>query len=128
MLAVATGVRAFVARFLRLLGTTQRDDTRRRVLVRWLRRLGLEAAEKSGASLEDVAATLRQGRPVVVNYREPEADESRFAVVVGLTPSSVVMNGPWHGPRFAMPRKESVRRWYGKHRTVGIRWLTSPGK
>jgi ATP-binding cassette subfamily B protein len=122
MLVRAFGVRVPAARLRRLMRTTPRDGTSRKNLVGGLRRLGFGVEEGSGTSMRDLAAALKDGRAVVINYREPEDDESHYAVVVALTPSRIILHDPWHGPRFALSRQAFARRWYGRHRTVGTRW------
>lgn len=79
---------------------------------RALRDAGVQEKTKVNASLSDVRRLMQRTRkPVVLVYREPEDEEEHYALCVGLTKRSIVLNDSWHGRNFSMPRKEFIRRW-----------------
>lgn len=93
------------------MGLRKGDWTSNRVLLRTARMHGLRASVRHGRDLMDIHNELSKGRAVIVNYIEPGHEEGHFAVVVEVTSTDVVMNDPWHGKDFSLPRGEFLRRW-----------------
>lgn len=77
-----------------------------------LRELGVEHRTRVNSSLAFVGSIIKETRkPVIVIYREPEDEDLHYALCVGLTNSNILLNDPWHGRGFRLPRDEFVRRW-----------------
>ena len=64
------------------------------------------------ASLRDIRAALRAGHPVIVHYLEPEGNDGHYAVVVGVGATHVILNDPWFGEHFRIPKRTFKRRWH----------------
>lgn len=112
-------------RLIKELGTTERSGTSRRRIVDVLRDRGFAVHAHSHWTARELCRRLNEGVPVIVNYREPQDDEGHYAVAVACKNGRVVLNDPWHGPRFSLPMKEFVARWYGYHRRRRTRWAAA---
>lgn len=86
---------------------------------------GLYSRTKTGAVLEDIKQALQDGRVVIVNFIEPVASASHFAVVVALDDERIVLDDPWHGEGFPMNSKEFAQRWQNQHRFGKGNWYRS---
>lgn len=116
------GKQVSTRRLAPLAQTNPREGTSRKMMAKTLTALGLRVHAASGASLSDLQSWIDRGIPVIVNYREHN-DISHYAVVVGLDKRHVYLHDPEHGPNLPIPRKEFLRRWYGKHHHVHTRWF-----
>lgn len=108
-----------------LAGTTQRDGTSRRGMVRALRTLNFDVNARHGADIQDLRRAVAQGIPPLIMYRDHTEDFGHCGVVVGVTPNHVVYHDPWHGPNQRTPHDEFERRWYGRHKTRYTRWFAT---
>lgn len=84
--------------------------------------LGLSHTEKKNASFRDISFFLEKDIPVIVNYIEPSHEDGHYAVVVGLDRKNIILNDPWNGKGFALPRKFFMKRWHGKYEKTK-RWM-----
>ncbi len=84
---------------------------------------GLYCYLNADTSIEEIKYLLRSGWPVIVNYTEPSTNDGHYAVAVGFSERSIILNDPWNGPNFKLPWPEFERRWYdhGLHRSS--HWL-----
>jgi predicted double-glycine peptidase len=89
------------------------------------RTYGLYAHTKTKAALEDVEQALHAERIVIVNFVEPVASASHFALIVALEDERVILDDPWHGKGFPMDRKEFVQRWQHRNRFGKGNWYRS---
>lgn len=119
------GVSATQEKLARICKTTKATGTSRENLVRAARIHGVYAHKHSEGSLREISWFLASGIPVVVNYREPGDEEGHYAVVVGITPSQVMLHDPYHGRGFNLSRANFMRRWHGKHVNKNRQWLAA---
>lgn len=118
------GIRTSEKRLAAALGTNTRTGTSRKAIIDHAKTRGLEVTARHHLTLADVAADVAAKRPVIVLYREPEEDVAHYAVCVGVTKTHVRLHDPWHGPAFALTRRDFLRRWYGSHRATP-RWAVA---
>src|SRR5688572_5287276 len=100
------GMRTSEKRLAEALGTNTRTGTSRKAIIRHAKAKGLGVAARHHLTLADVAADVAAKRPVIVLYREPEEDVAHYAVCVGVTKTHVRLHDPWHGPAFALTRRD----------------------
>lgn len=122
MILGAYGIKATQKQLAGLMETSPTSGTRRRALAKPLRAHGLRVHTKIHSSIDEMKRLLRDGWSVIVNYIEKEEDISHFAVVTAITPSHIVMQDPWHGPDYHLPRHEFISRWRGSHPRAFARW------
>ena len=106
----------------RRLKTKKETGTRNYRLAKMARREGFITKTKSGASLNQIKQYLDRDIPVIVNFIEPSHNDYHFAVVVGLTNGDVVLNDPWNGEKFTLPKKEFIKSWRSGERNH-THWL-----
>ncbi|MBI3925261.1 MAG: C39 family peptidase [Armatimonadetes bacterium] len=105
------------------LGTDPEVGTPPDAILRVARELGLQADLREGLALEDLAAALEQGVPVIVAMQAwrdgpgspwaEEWDDGHYVVVIGLDAEKVVVEDPsLLGSRGFLPRAEFVERWH----------------
>ena len=121
------GTRLSEKRLAEELGTNARTGTTRKALAAAAKSRGLAVAARHHRTIADVARDLAAGQLVIVLYREPDEDESHYAVCVRVTKERVLLHDPWHGPAFSLSRREFLRRWYGTHRATP-RWAMTIGR
>jgi ABC-type bacteriocin/lantibiotic exporter with double-glycine peptidase domain len=92
--------------------------TSRRNLIETLRRHGLFVHTHSQSTLAEIRAWLKQGAPVVVNFRHKEDNEGHYAVVTNIRDHTVYLADPWPyvGKDFPIPDKLFLERMYGRAR------------
>lgn len=59
---------------------------------------------------------LKQGMPVLIEYREPSSNEGHYSLVVGTRGKDILLHDPWNGMQFTMHAQELKNRWHS-HRT-----------
>lgn len=128
MVLASDGVVLSQARLARLLPTNAIAGTPRKNIIRFLRARGYKVLAGSGQSYASIRRYLSQGWRMMVNYREPSEDIPHLAVLVGLTPTHVILHDPWLGPKYKLPRQEFLRRWHGYHTRAHTRWLLAAKK
>ena len=106
-----------------LLKTNARTGTSNAALGRIIRKFGGYIDAHSQGSLGEIRLHLRRGNPVIVNYREPEEDVGHFAIVVGITRSSIFLLDPWHGSRFRLSLTYFSSHWFGQFQGRSQQWL-----
>lgn len=73
---------------------------------------GLYCYVNKESTLDELLFYLtKHSLPVLVNYIEPENNEGHFALVVGNQDGFIVLNDPWHGPRFSITHEVFEKRW-----------------
>lgn len=102
--------------------TRKRTGTERENLVSAATSFGFEVSAKSGSKLSELCRTVRNGTPVIVNYRHIPS-EGHYAVVTGCNKTHVIMNDPWYGKGFRISKKGFLKRWHGYHVTQHARWM-----
>ena len=100
-------------RFERILKTSKRFGTSRSELIRVARADGFSVYASHRVNLRKIDAFLKKKLPVIVNYVEPSDEEGHYAVAIGVTKTAVILNDPWNGRSFSMPRREFLKRWRG---------------
>jgi ABC-type bacteriocin/lantibiotic exporter with double-glycine peptidase domain len=123
MVLAAFGVRADRRKLMRQLRTTERDGSTRRSLIRVARRYGLRVSAHNDATLGEVGRLLRRGALLIVEYILPVFEGGHYAVVSGLDSRSIYLHDPSEGRYYRLPRREFVRRWYGRHTQTHTRWV-----
>lgn len=123
----AFGIRATQRGLMLRAGTNPRHGTTRAGLVRVLRAMGLRASARHGRTLAELDAARRGGEAVIILYIETEAEEAHYAMYLGQARGRVILNDPWHGPRFTLPRAEFLKRWRGSSRKW-TRWALTVDK
>lgn len=105
-------------------GTNPRTGTARAAMLRAARMHGFVCRMSSNGTWSDVLQSLKEGMPVLINYREPSKEEGHYALVTGIRGDRVLLNDPWNGHPFSLPINELKRRWLG-HRTreKNIGWM-----
>ncbi|MBI5793541.1 C39 family peptidase [Candidatus Uhrbacteria bacterium] len=107
---------------MRLAHTTPAQGTRRQEMEKTMKALGFTVHKKNNATLKDVERWLEKGLPAIINYRE-WADVGHYALVSGMDKKYIYLHDPAYGPNLKIPRKEFLKRWYGKFRTKHTRWF-----
>ena len=103
---------AAMCRTSRVSGTTGRN------LASAARKLGLAARIVDGANLRMVAAWLRKGVPVIVDWMSVghrgavRAATGHYSVVSGLTATDIILDDPAIGRKRRLPRKVFTTLWY----------------
>ncbi len=123
MVLASFGIRADLKKLQRQLRTTASDGTTRRNLARVARAYGLAVRAHNGATLGEVGRLLRRGERVVVEYILPVFEGGHYAVVSGLDRRSIYLHDPDRGRYFRLPRRDFLRRWYGRHKHNHTRWV-----
>lgn len=127
MILAGYGMLASQPTLARAAGTNERHGTSRAGMARALRSRGFRVEARHGRTLDEIAAALRSGKRVVMLYVEKAAEEAHYAIALSVTPKAVVLNDPWHGPRYAVPRAEFLKRWRGSSRKW-TRWALTVDK
>ena len=103
-------------------GTTEEKGTDNDKLVKVAQAAGFRVSTKELAALEDIQSYLTQNIPVIVNFIEPTDEEGHYAVVVDINDKDIILNDPWNGPNFSIPKADFVNRWHSTN-NQHIRWL-----
>lgn len=103
-------------------GTSPDTGTSHKSMVSVARSKGFVCREIKRASLDDLAESLENGLPVIVNFIEPTDNTSHYAVVTSIERGEVILNDPWNGKDFKIEEKEFVSRWHNKKNT-SKRWM-----
>lgn len=80
-------------------------------MLRHLRKSGFTARSKRHTSLKDISKALTNGDPTLVHYTEPSENDDHYALVIEVSATAVVLNDPWNGKNFTVPKSEFMRRW-----------------
>lgn len=99
------------------------NGTTRKNMVKALRFHGLHTHEHIGATLKEVRWFVKQGMPVVVNYREPTDEDTHYSLVVGYSWWKVILHDPFNGPNFSISIWQFKERWHGMHRSKNRDWV-----
>lgn len=109
------------------LGTTAKDGTDPRPIVRLAHRYGLRAEYRENMTLGDLEKSVRAGKPVMVTYQayregsKPWKDDwidGHYSVVIGMDSKYVYLEDPsMLGSRGFIPRAEFEERWHDTDRT-----------
>ena len=94
-------------------GTTIETGTAKKSMVTMARKAGFKAKTHNRAAWSDIVKALKAGMPVLVNYVEPDTDDSHYALVVGYKDGQVLLHDPWNGEYFQMKRTQFLKRWLG---------------
>lgn len=97
-------------------GTRPDTGTARSAMLRAARSQGFTCRMNSSATWSDVLDCLKEGMPVLIEYREPSSDEGHYSLVVGTRGKEVLLHDPWNGMQFTMNAHELKERWHS-HRT-----------
>jgi ABC-type bacteriocin/lantibiotic exporter with double-glycine peptidase domain len=114
------GIELQEAALARICRTSSISGTAGINLVTAARKLGFAAKIVDGASLKMIAAWLRRGIPVIVDWMSTghsEAGPSRvacghYSVVCGLTPKEIILEDPAIGRKRRLPRHAFMSVWY----------------
>lgn len=93
-------------------GTTI-NGTPKRAMATLARKAGFRTKMHNRALWGDILDALKAGTPVLVNYLEPDTDESHYALIVGYKNGHVLLHDPWNGEYFQMRRAPFLGRWLG---------------
>jgi predicted double-glycine peptidase len=96
------------------LGTTSRR------IAAAARKLGFSVVIKDRAAYRDISFWLSNGIPVIVDwfsrgrrdYLDSDVADGHYSVVVGLTPTEIILDDPEIGTRRIMPRASFLRVWF----------------
>ncbi len=108
------------------MNTTETEGTSYENLITLAQKSGMEVEAKSMSELSDVYEFIDKDIPVIVNYKEQEADEGHYAIITGYTDSEVTLNDPWHG-EIKINNEEFIQRWKNNSETV-LRWMMAVHK
>ena len=104
-----------------------RHGTRRAAMVVTLRRFGVRCSVFPQGTLTQLLTTVRAGRSVLVNFREPSEDEGHYAIVTGENDGTMLLHDPLNGKNFPMTRREFSKRWLGyKSPAPNVGWMVIP--
>ncbi len=90
---------------------TNRNGTTHQNLISTARKNGFHCYVHENSSLNEIKHFVQLGLPVIVNYIEPSTEEGHYALVVGYTKKSLIMNDSWNGKRFKISQKDFMERW-----------------
>jgi len=99
-----------------LVAATALYGTSHLALIRVVKNFGFYSYAHTNSSLKDIKYFIDLGLPVLVNYLESSNNEGHYALVVGYTLTSLVMNDPWNGEHFKINFKEFDKRWFNSTR------------
>jgi predicted double-glycine peptidase len=101
---------------LRIKLLTRKDiGTYHQAMIAVARSEGFYCYVNEGSTLEELSYyVLAHKLPAIVHYIEPSSEEDHYAIVSGVTPDAVVLDDPWNGDGFTIPRREFKRRWRGE--------------
>jgi len=74
------------------------------------------------SSLLEVESFIDRGFPVIVDFVEPVTEEAHYAVVVGFSKGSIVLNDPANGKDFKLSEDDFSLRWHDGT-TRSVRWM-----
>lgn len=94
----------------RLAGTKRRTGTPAAGLVKAAQTLGFEASVHDLAELKDIAAWLKKGVPVIVDWFS--TDEGHYSVAVGMDRKQIHLVDPELGALRSVPLKDFYRIWF----------------
>jgi ABC-type bacteriocin/lantibiotic exporter with double-glycine peptidase domain len=98
------------------------NGTKHGNLANYLRSRGLIVRVSRNSRFSNIERALAAGFPSIVHYTEPSEEDDHYAMIVGLTPSHIVLNDPWNGKDFSLTRSEFMKRWKGTKGTY-VRWM-----
>jgi ABC-type bacteriocin/lantibiotic exporter with double-glycine peptidase domain len=90
-------------------GSTAKGTSARQLVVA-ARKLGLRGSVKDDSSLREIAAFLKAGIPVIVDWFS--ADDGHYSVVVGLDRKHIYLQDPEIGHLRTMSRETFLRVWF----------------
>jgi len=122
MLLTHWGIEESESRLARRARPNKHDGTPPEKVAAIASSYGLDVFVGMADSLATLTCFLKQKIPVVVCYTEPVHNESHYAIVVGITPTLVVLNDPLHGKHFKLSRSSFRRRWHDEHNR-NHRWI-----
>lgn len=94
-------------------GTTIETGTAKKSMATIARKAGFKTRTHNRATWGDIINALKAGTPALVNYVEPDTDDSHYALVVGYKDGNVLLHDPWNGEYFQMKRAQFLKRWLG---------------
>src|SRR3989344_935966 len=105
----------------KLIKTSKKHGTRRRVLVDVLSRFGLRPHHQINANFKEIQHWLKKSLPVIVNYHLKS--DGHYAVVKGLTKEAIILADPFYGQHHRLDKKEFLKSWFCYHKKAKRRWL-----
>ncbi|VVB80060.1 Peptidase C39 family protein [uncultured archaeon] len=95
---------------------TKKDGTTHEEMIKVARREGFYCYVHNNSTIEEIKHFIKQGLPVIINYKEPSSEEGHYAVISGYKKSRLILNDPWNGNNFKIKEKEFLRRWHDYHK------------
>lgn len=93
---------------------TTKAGTSHKNLIQAVRKNGFNCYVHDNSSINELKHFISRNLPVIVNYIEPSSDEGHYAVVIGYTNSSLILNDPWNGRNFRISQNNFLKRWTDK--------------
>lgn len=94
-----------------VLKTSIDHGTRNKNIIDILNKYGILCEAKNNSKIEDIFQYLEEGKPVIVNYIEPNNNEGHYSIVIGYTEDRIILNDPWNGQAFTLDIEKFKQRW-----------------
>ncbi len=116
------GVVESEARLAKLMHVDREYGTHHQAIIDELVAHGLFCYANNRSTLQEVHYFLEQKLPVLVHYLEPENNEGHYALIIGHSDGSLVLNDPWLGKGVTFSEEMFECRWRDEQHTH-TRWL-----
>ncbi len=84
--------------------TDLKRRTKNRDMIRVAVKNGFYVYASDNSTLSKIRYFLEKGLPVIVDFIEPTDNETHFAVASDITPRHIVLEDPFNGKNFKLPR------------------------
>ena len=109
------GIPASEEEFTKLAGTTEKSGTTPVALSRAPHKKGMYAYVQTPSSYEDIVSLINTDHPVIISYFSAKEGELHYSVAVGYHKDQLILNDPWDGEGFTIPREELSAVWYDRY-------------
>jgi predicted double-glycine peptidase len=99
---------------MKRLKTNKNIGTRHEDMIDVTTKEGFYVYSNNGSSFQEIDLFLKEKKPIVVNFIEPNDNEGHYSVVVGLNDEDIILNDPWNGPNFKMKKTDFEKRWFSE--------------
>lgn len=93
------------------LHTNKRIGTMHQALIDTALRHGLFCYVNNNSTIDEIEYLVNIEVPPIIHFLEPESGEDHYSVIVGLSDKDVILNDPWNGEHFRIPKTHFSKKW-----------------